>query len=489
MCTPSNTFVNIYICIHIIYVCIAADRKRLHQKPVMLLPVAVAAQVKSRRASQLVAITIMTANVPQLVAMINSVSTVLRTMAGSNAVQRRDVSKQQALAVTAFIRQSSLTLAELAPVATSTEESHFGDDDKQSIIDAIASQSVQEAGGSKFQNWESVFDMLPTSVLAKVGTAAFAPAVLAWCLAGGLTKPTEGTYRVLAMHFILDTEGFTTCSQMETTTRHEAINMVKKWFRSIVPSDAVNLGFDLPKTAFEFEREQPVIYQRLYSLGDLPQKSPFNAVHISFLVNNTSCRQPKNLMQMMMPRGKKRCAMLQDDRRQLPAIQDDVRHDRMMQGLSLARPPARQDTVDRALAVGGVQPGLRAIAGPGEVASPAAAPAPAAALAPAPDAAPGPVPAESPVMPASPAAAPAPAHAIVPAESPVMPVASNLKEVTAVIWQAMEDKKAKAKLLAAETRKAKGEGLKASKAAAENSDDMTLAIVATPPAKVTKLKK
>ena len=243
----------------------------------------------------------MTANVPQLVAMINSVSTVLRTMAGSNPAQRNDVSRQQALAVTAFIRHSSLTLAELAPVATAAEQSHFEDDHKQSIIDTIASQGVEEPGGTKFQNWESVFDMLPASILAKVGTGSFAPAVLEWCLSCGLTKPTEGTYRMLAMNFLLDAEGFTKASQMDATCRHEAINMMKKWFRSIVPSDAVNLGFDLPKTAFEFEREQPAIYRRVYSLGDLPQPSPFNAVHVAFLMKNTTCRQPKNLMQMMMP--------------------------------------------------------------------------------------------------------------------------------------------------------------------------------------------
>ena len=137
----------------------------------------------------------MTANVPQLVAMINSVSTVLRTMAGSNPAQRSDVSKQQTLAVTTFIRQSSLTLAECAPLATAAEESHFEDDHKQSIIDAIASRGVQEPGGSKFQNWESVFEMLPASIVAQAGTAAFAPAVLEWCLAAELTKPSEGTYR------------------------------------------------------------------------------------------------------------------------------------------------------------------------------------------------------------------------------------------------------------------------------------------------------
>ena len=254
----------------------------------------------------------MTANVPQLVAMINSVSTVLRTMAGSNLAQRIEVSKQQALAVTAFIRQSSLTLAEFAPVATATEESHFQDDHKQSIIDAIASKGVQEPGGSKFQNWESAFEMLPASIVAQAGTAAFAPAVLEWCLSGGLTKPSEGTFRMFAMCFLLDSEGFTKASQMDETCRHEAINMVKKWFRSILPADVVNTAFDLPKNAYDFEREQPAIYRRVYLLGDPPRPSPFNAVHVAFLVKNTACRQPKNLLRMMMPKNRQGFAKLED---------------------------------------------------------------------------------------------------------------------------------------------------------------------------------
>ena len=162
---------------------------------------------------------------------------------------------------------------------------------------------------------------------------------------------------------------------------------------------------------------------------------------------------------------------------------------------------ARKDTIDRALTFGSedqrqfppvagpVQPGPPPSAGPAGVPSPAPLqPAHAEQSATAGsqaivrvDMPPTSASAHAKV-PAEMSATVASAHAKVPVETtaePPVPVPLNLKEVTAVIWDAMEDKKEKAKLLAAETRKAKAEAEKAGKASGENPDGMD-ASVATP---------
>jgi hypothetical protein len=195
----------------------------------------------------------------------------------------------------------------------------------------------------------------------------------------------------------------------------------------------------------------------------------------------------------MMPRSRQRLA-LQDDRQQRREILDDDRPqpDRMMQGLRMRKQNTpRQDTVDRALDFGrGDKPAFPPLAGPVEPGLPPHV-GPEVVLPPTPLQTPRePAHAEQSATAGTEAIVPvempptsAPAHAKVAAsvlaDVPVghtaakpVPVPSNLKEVTAVIWEAMEDKKAKAKLLAAETRKAKGEAAKAAKVVGEESDDM-----------------
>jgi hypothetical protein len=276
--------------------------------------------------------------VPQLVSMVRSVSIVLQTMSEMSSTKKSEVSRAQANAIKAMIAKSEHSLSDLAPVAEAVQHSNFLPEDKQGVIESIAEQIGMESSEfSKFQNWEHLFDLLPGSVMSSRGKPSFGTSVLEWCLKAGLRKPNELTFRALAVHLILDAEGFEKASKMEFQGKKQAIDMIKKWYRNLAAAcrEPVHKIHDLPRTIFDFERLHPELYALLFH-HDPPAENTFNAVHVSYMLNTTSCRQSRSMMH----------SLLQSTRQNTFCIGRDVE----VPGLRLLTPnKSRQETLRRAI--------------------------------------------------------------------------------------------------------------------------------------------
>ena len=112
-----------------------------------------------------------------IVGQIHSASRVLRAMVDANpAAHERVAAAQRSQLELAISRSSGFKIEEVASMTDAVLESDFPEPHKGFLLTSVCStEAVMSDGGSKFQDWTSMMQFPPSSIVAMQGAPAFAP--------------------------------------------------------------------------------------------------------------------------------------------------------------------------------------------------------------------------------------------------------------------------------------------------------------------------
>ena len=193
-----------------------------------------------------------------------------------------------------YVNSAPLTIADVSAATTAISASLFPAMEKEALIQALADSMVTTTAqkATKFQNWESMWEFMPEGVWESEGTPAFATNALQFLIGAGLRKPSEGTFRAMAVGFLLGGEDKGTAMAYDANQRQASLNMVKNWFRNEAGAfnNVVSLVYELPHKPQLLQRS---LAEELYGEQAAPGKNRLANVDFQTMLSNTRCRKNK----------------------------------------------------------------------------------------------------------------------------------------------------------------------------------------------------
>ena len=199
------------------------------------------------------------------------------------------------------VRCAPLTISQAGFAATEVEKSVFDDEQKNKITEAIA-QTMTTPGitplalPDRFQHWERMWEFMPHDVWLKMGQKEFCDSAITFLMKAGLRKPSEGTYRVLAVGFMLGGEDKERAMQYTDDQKTTMLKTTKEWFKMMVAkfNGAPIIVDSLPHGQRAFTSS---IAEKLYGSAGAPAKCALPDVKYHELLNSFKCRRSKNVPQ------------------------------------------------------------------------------------------------------------------------------------------------------------------------------------------------
>jgi len=235
----------------------------------------------------------------QLVEQISAATTVLQGLSAVDPDSFAVVASAQRHRIEHAIGQlKNPTIQDMAGLTHAVSSSSFADADKRALMKAVASTRVMSpsaASESKFQDFESLADFLPTSLQAHLGKPEFSSAVLEFVLKLGLRKPSETTFRELALISLVGGEGMDRAMAMTPATRAGMLESTKMWFRRAVGRmpEANPYLHKLPASARDLQMLHPEFFQQVF--GEDPVRPlERDAIKMELLRAATRCRREKS---------------------------------------------------------------------------------------------------------------------------------------------------------------------------------------------------
>ena len=227
-------------------------------------------------------------------------STVLQGLLGVDAASHAMVASAQRQRIEAAIRQSkNCSIQDMAGLSQAISSAAFPPDDKKALMMALASTSpvspASATSESARQNSESVSTFLPASVTDRVGTIAFSTSLLQFVFKLGLRRPSEYTYRELALISLVGTDGMDRALQMSSQTRNSMMESMKLLFKRAatnMPPASPYLP-TLPATPRDLEILHKDFFDGLYG-GDPIKPLEVDSVQYQLLRSGTPCRKERN---------------------------------------------------------------------------------------------------------------------------------------------------------------------------------------------------
>ena len=233
----------------------------------------------------------------EIVASVAAASSVLEQLERIDAAAFAAVAEKQRRRVELAIQSKSLTLEDMAAITNGVAASKFPQTDKDAILRATVATEVMtpSAGSSKFQNFETILNFLPSSLVNLAGTASFNTGLVHFALRLGLRKPSEVTFKELAILMLIGTEGIEKAVAFSLESRAAMIETCKAWFRKAVakmPAPAPWVT-QLPDSPADLKVSHPDLHEAIYST-DPPAKLSVDHVHLEMMRSSTRCRKMKS---------------------------------------------------------------------------------------------------------------------------------------------------------------------------------------------------
>ena len=235
-----------------------------------------------------------------LVSQMHAASRVFRAMVEANPdAHERVAAAQRSQLELAISRSSGFKIEEVASMTDAVLESDFPEPHKGFLLTSVCStEAVMGDGSSKFQDWTSMMQFPPSSIVAMQGTPAFAPNFFRFLLRGGLRNPGEYTFREMALILMIASRptpaGVEEAMLMASDTRTAFVESTKVlWRRSAkgIPPSAVRIDI-LPASPDFLRRSHPELYDQLYN-DDPPSSVDVDEVSLEMLRGGTRCRKVK----------------------------------------------------------------------------------------------------------------------------------------------------------------------------------------------------
>jgi len=193
-----------------------------------------------------------------------------------------------------YVNSAPLTIADVSAATTAISASLFPAMEKEAIIQAFADSMVTTNAqkATKFQNWERMWEFMPEEVWESEGTPQFALNAMKFLIRAGLRKPSEGTFRAMAVGFLLGGEDKGTAMAYDANQRQASLNMVKGWFRNEAAAynNVVSVVYELPHKPQLLQRS---LAEELYGEQAAPGKNRLANVDFQTMLSNTRCRKNK----------------------------------------------------------------------------------------------------------------------------------------------------------------------------------------------------
>ena len=233
-----------------------------------------------------------------MVAQITSASDVLRGLASAHPEAALRIENSQFAILSDKFSKGCLHMKEMGSVMRSIENSAFQLSVRNKLMQKLAEAPLFDeselVNASKFQIWEPLGKFVPTSIASIKGTTAFGPRLIQFVLNGGLEKPSEKTFRELALAILLGTGGLDATWQMSQDDRMAAVESTKVLFRKAREGrePTRSLMMRLPDTPAKLHTIHPGVYQTWYT-GDPPHGLGINDLTMGMLRGSTRCRKEK----------------------------------------------------------------------------------------------------------------------------------------------------------------------------------------------------
>ena len=199
------------------------------------------------------------------------------------------------------LRCAPLTISQAGFATNEVQNSLFDDEQKNKITEAIA-QTMTTPGitpqsqPDKFQQWERLWEFMPYDVWLKMGHKDFCECAILFLLKMGLRKPSEGTYRVLAVGFMLGGEEKKRAMQYTDDQKTTMLKTTKDWFKMMAAkfNGVPIIVHSLPHGHRAFTSS---IAEKLYGSAGAPAKCALPDVKYHELLNKFRCRRSNNVPQ------------------------------------------------------------------------------------------------------------------------------------------------------------------------------------------------
>jgi hypothetical protein len=231
-----------------------------------------------------------------LVAQIESVSSVIRGLETVHPAAAARIEESQAKLLSSSFSKGGLDMHGVAKLIESISSSAF----KPSVQDVLKKHlaeapmcELEMDAESSFQNWESLHKFVPQSIASISGTVAFGCELMKFVIRGGLWKPSEKTYRMLALTMLVGSAKVETILGMPKEDRIDAIESTKDLYRKALDGkEPSRLMMKLPATPAKLQVACPELYQTWYR-DDPPVGLAVDDLSMDILRAGTRCRKEK----------------------------------------------------------------------------------------------------------------------------------------------------------------------------------------------------
>ena len=213
---------------------------------------------------------------------IQTMNSLLQSFQGSDAAKDKVARAQTGVMVLAIRKMSKLDELSAALTAANRAD-HFPPTERAKLQQAISNE-IERASNLLACRARQAWDfrhLMPASLQMSLGEDDGHDKLMVWLLKSGLWTPTEDTYKLMSVLFLLATQQ----SELSLAARNLHLKSVKSWWAKAKKGKGPEMPYivELPTNAADIAIQHPEIHAKMYD-GEGPSMCVFRAQDIEALM-------------------------------------------------------------------------------------------------------------------------------------------------------------------------------------------------------------
>ena len=232
-----------------------------------------------------------------IVQQIRALDVLLANLGEIDTDMKSNITQQQVQKCKVSIeRQGPVDALALSELSRSIIVSSLPDISKRELQQALVASSVSlhVQGGTKFQDYTSMRNLITESVAGQAGTPGFSSALFKLIAKLGLRKGSENTYKELTLVQLLATDGLEKVMALSVEARSAMVASSKILFKNVLkslPAPQVWM-WSLLETPAELKIQHPLLWEDVYAM-DHPVPMQLDDCTLQYLRHGARCRKQK----------------------------------------------------------------------------------------------------------------------------------------------------------------------------------------------------